>query len=352
MDRLAPELQHMIFAAADRADIPNLRLTCKALAEVGLEHVFSNLQISFNSTSVDRLEQISLHPARHCVKSLIYTVLFAQKWDQALYLEQQSLRKMTNGQPRITTAVSQLVELKHLSFDLDSEPSYGLQYLLSVFLAIDPAKTTLESLTLFCEWRTLDAQDNDYNVIAQAVSRLQAFRIHVATNMQDDIDAESANEACVELFGQGRPLGLLRSMSSLQVLDLSFEGYDGSMPRVSLKQVVGNIHWSALRKVALKGLETTQKDLLQFLKKHAQSLRVAKLDCLDLSQGLWSDVFKEMRKLLNLEECELLDIYNTPGLMDNWDCEKSKELQDYVLGKDVSFEDAIRACKIRAYQDP
>ncbi|KAI4256455.1 MAG: hypothetical protein L6R42_006208 [Xanthoria sp. 1 TBL-2021] len=73
LDRLAPELQHMIFAAADTCDVPNLRLTCKYLGAVGLEYLLPEVELLFTPKSFDRLRGISEYPtlSRH-VKSLMY----------------------------------------------------------------------------------------------------------------------------------------------------------------------------------------------------------------------------------------------------------------------------------------
>lgn len=65
----------MIFTGVDAGDVPNLRLTCKSLGEVGLEYLLPEVELLFTSKSFDRLRQISEHPAlsRH-VKSLVYRV--------------------------------------------------------------------------------------------------------------------------------------------------------------------------------------------------------------------------------------------------------------------------------------
>ncbi|KAL8734577.1 MAG: hypothetical protein Q9166_001477 [cf. Caloplaca sp. 2 TL-2023] len=75
MDRLAPEIQHMIFTAAETTDTPNLRLTCKTLAAVGLEYLLPEVELLFTPKSFDRLVRIAEHPQlRHHVKSLVYRV--------------------------------------------------------------------------------------------------------------------------------------------------------------------------------------------------------------------------------------------------------------------------------------
>lgn len=72
---LAPELHHMIFAAVDVSDVPNLRLACKSLAAVGLEYLIPEVDLLFTPESFNRLRRISEHPvlSRH-VRSLVYRV--------------------------------------------------------------------------------------------------------------------------------------------------------------------------------------------------------------------------------------------------------------------------------------
>ncbi|KAI4238509.1 MAG: hypothetical protein LQ349_001061 [Xanthoria aureola] len=341
MDRIASELQHMIFAATDERDTPNLRLTCKALAEVGLQYLFFKIDLDYHPKALDRLEYISQHPARHHVRRLTFWAWYPKEQDKALRPNQQSLCALTNGKSRITTAISQLVNLKHLSFDIGSQSPYGLQDLLPV-----SAKTTLQSLDLRCDLRKLNVQDKDYNLMAPAVSTLKVFQISVAYTVDNHgVSRVAAYRACVELFERGRLLGLLRLMPCLQVLNLSFGSLQTSFPGVRLKSVVGEIFWSALREVTVERLHSTGEDLLRFFERHAKTLRAVRLIEMWLGQGMWSNVFKEMRNWLKLEECTLRCLRNTSNLMDKWAWYEAKELQDYVLRKDVSFEDAIRACR-------
>lgn len=340
MDRIAPELQHMIFAAADESDIPNLRLTCKALAGVGLQYLFSEIDLGFHPDSLDHLEHISQHPARHHVRRLNYN--FSVSFPS--FVDQQGLREVANGRQRITSAISQLAKLRHLSFDLSRESPYGLQELLPVFLAIDPEKTTLQSLELCCVWQKFNAQDKDYNLMTRLLSTLKAFQISVLF-LDGRKDPRASYEAYVKHFQRGCLLGLVRLMPCLQVLDLSFASLLDSWPGVRMKSVIGDTCWSALREIVLRNLQPTGEDLLRFFERHAETLRAVKLGHLKLLQGMWSNVFKEMRNLLKLEECTLVHLWNTSDSLDNWGFFGSKELQDYVLRKEVSFEDAIRACR-------
>ncbi|KAL8890050.1 MAG: hypothetical protein Q9215_002782 [Flavoplaca cf. flavocitrina] len=175
LDRIAPELQHMIFAGVGRADIPNLRLTCKALAEVGSRYTFETLCLSFSTRSFYQLQQVSKLPVKDCVRTLEYDVWETKEYNleafmecihfdeypplrvhesrpakdasprdwrmwrrcgmklmrppktkrqsrkewrrqRTLFLDQQSLRKMNYGQASLNTAIARLVNLEHISF--------------------------------------------------------------------------------------------------------------------------------------------------------------------------------------------------------------------------------------------
>ncbi|KAL8670402.1 MAG: hypothetical protein Q9168_005050 [Polycauliona sp. 1 TL-2023] len=170
LDKIAPEIQHMIFALLEWYYVPNLRLTCKAMADVGAYFTFSRVHLAFNTKMFEQLEQISKHPAGIYVRSLDYNVRESKEhgletftargeehmvdrtrrisllWDpdprpardaptrdwrawrrcllrqcreewrkQGLrLLDQQSLRDANYGQARLDSALAQFVNLKHL----------------------------------------------------------------------------------------------------------------------------------------------------------------------------------------------------------------------------------------------
>lgn len=71
--KLPPELQHVIFTLSDNQAVRNLRLTCKALAEIGLSHFMRDAHLLFTRSSIDRLRDISLNHGVQ-VRSLHYCV--------------------------------------------------------------------------------------------------------------------------------------------------------------------------------------------------------------------------------------------------------------------------------------
>ncbi|KAL8787685.1 MAG: hypothetical protein Q9213_002116 [Squamulea squamosa] len=391
MDRIAPELQHMIFAGVYWTDIPNLRLTCKTLAEVGLQYLFSEWKLSFNTKSFDHLQQLLQHPARYCVKSLTYNIWVQKKpssnwfWKiHDLYLktaskfirnlmkmlqnmngapgekvvkkldvfdDQQSLRDLEDGEKRITSALAQLVNLKHLCFDntsVELPPPYGIPQILSTIQAIDSAGIYLESLTRSCvNWRIFEIQEDHYQMLKRVVSNLSLVNLYFDTHELLHQPVEASMQACAKLFRQGRPLDFFQSIPLLRVLKVSSESCIITAERVDLKYVVGNIIWSNLREVCLRGFVTTHDDLVQFLQNHVRTLRTVVLSEINLVQGLWSNVFKYMATSLHLGECKLDRLFNHPSLLDDWLYHESMILQDFVLNRaNVSFDDAARACRL------
>ncbi|KAI4265375.1 MAG: hypothetical protein L6R38_009466 [Xanthoria sp. 2 TBL-2021] len=71
--KLPPELQHLVFAASEIQDVRNLRLTCKALAGIGVSYVMCEAELLFTRSSFDRLKNVGPAHGRH-FKSLIYRV--------------------------------------------------------------------------------------------------------------------------------------------------------------------------------------------------------------------------------------------------------------------------------------
>ncbi len=86
MDQLPFELQHLIFALVDLSDVPNLRLACKTFANVGLDYLLPEVEITFSRKSFDRLAEIVKHPIlSHRVKSLFYHIDVLREhynWDE------------------------------------------------------------------------------------------------------------------------------------------------------------------------------------------------------------------------------------------------------------------------------
>lgn len=75
LGRLPSELLHGVFAAAGRTDIPNLRLACKTLRDIGSEHLLKDITLLFNSKSFNRVAKVSKLPLfGKTVQSLQYRI--------------------------------------------------------------------------------------------------------------------------------------------------------------------------------------------------------------------------------------------------------------------------------------
>ncbi|KAI4284356.1 MAG: hypothetical protein L6R38_001462 [Xanthoria sp. 2 TBL-2021] len=76
MDYSLPlELHHHIFALVDRSDVPNLREVCKTFANVGLDYLLPEVEITFTRKSFEHLAEVVKHPILgRRVKSLVYHI--------------------------------------------------------------------------------------------------------------------------------------------------------------------------------------------------------------------------------------------------------------------------------------
>ncbi|KAL8685196.1 MAG: hypothetical protein Q9218_007910, partial [Villophora microphyllina] len=86
--QLPPELLRLIFAIIPTKDIPNLRLSCKNLATIGLEFLVPEAQLLFTRKSFDRLQEISQHPIlSRRVTSFLYCIdSLKQHFDKREYV--------------------------------------------------------------------------------------------------------------------------------------------------------------------------------------------------------------------------------------------------------------------------
>lgn len=69
------ELHHHIFALVDGSDVPNLREVCRTFADVGLDYLLPEVEITFTRKSFDHLAEVVKHPILgRRVKSLVYHI--------------------------------------------------------------------------------------------------------------------------------------------------------------------------------------------------------------------------------------------------------------------------------------
>ncbi|KAI4251658.1 MAG: hypothetical protein L6R42_008298 [Xanthoria sp. 1 TBL-2021] len=161
-------------------------------------------------------------------------------------------------------------------------------HLNALLHSFDRAGTKLESFSFgFIDWRIFeDPNMEDWEVALRVIQTLKCIKIRLFLHCQGFIEFATAI-SCRELFRQGRPLTLLRSMPFLA------------------------------------NLET---DLLGFFDRHSHSLRVVELTCGVIRQGSWASVFRTMRRSLRLDDCKLSRLWNSSVEEDQWDVDTEEIL--------------------------
>lgn len=455
--KLPIELQHIVFAALTNEDIRSLRLTCKALAEIGLSYVMREAELLFTPSSFDRLATISLaHGSQF--KSLFYrydvlgehhdfeeyvAVMGDQLWSkwsrpqpptdpsdrewrryerqmakltvpncrytkkqlrsgweayQDLWSEQKRLRDASYGDEEMTKAMLRLPNLKNVILaarasdshkseyfqhtyektlmDADGDEGYqepcGVPQLLTLAQALQRAGTAVETFGAACiSWKILAVDGEDRELLKRFASNLKSFISCFILGQAYEWHPpgqfggfRQEDDACREFLNGGGHLELLRSMSNLRTLAVSFMPF--SHEGINIEPLLRNIHWCHLRKVLLNKLKGTDRQLLDFLKRHAATLKILSLSDFWLDKGLWLYVFAEMRASLNLTTFELERyVENWYVHRDTWGPASSmpgsvvmtQKIQDFVQRSDqVTLGDIINhssacSCQGGPYRD-
>ena len=80
LNRLPPEVLHMICEELCEEEIPALRLQCKYLCEVATPHFLRSVQVRFKKTSIESLLELSKHPVlSHNVETILYEPNMVEK---------------------------------------------------------------------------------------------------------------------------------------------------------------------------------------------------------------------------------------------------------------------------------
>lgn len=163
------------------------------------------------------------------------------------------------------------------------------------------------------------------------------------------------DDECRDFFmnGPARRIEFFRSMTNLRILDICLQSYD--LDYFDMKSMFRGIQWPRLREVALNYLHGTVEDLLNFLRKHAATLKIIQLSNYKLTQGLWLYTFREMREILSLENFRIVGRLQNEGHgeKDAWH-RQQQTIRDYLQGSQaVNLGDIIdygENCSCQVFQ--
>ncbi|KAL8773648.1 MAG: hypothetical protein Q9209_001414 [Squamulea sp. 1 TL-2023] len=310
---------------------------------------------------------------------------------EKLWYQQDRLRTKDHARSQVIEIVTRLPNLRHITLsnfaefsasnivgrtfedtllEVSGDEHYhnhcGVPQLLSLLSAINVATADIkiDSLDIgIISWKILQESDQNLELVMEIFRTLKQLKMVLCTSqhyyrynwqaMDDDIEDEQSVEddrECQAFLDTGRHLKLLQATSRLQSLYLSIQS--NRPHNFSLVSVFGNTHWPHLREIKLHCLCAVGGTLVDFLTRHAQTLRILHFQDFTLLQGLWIDVFQGMRTSLHLDK------FITEGFLesdeneaDYFDCTGCPDLriagrdrlEAYVLGdKSVTVEELRR----------
>ena len=125
---------------------------------------------------------------------------------------------------------------------------------------------------------------------------LHRFRLSVGTFIVKD-DGEEAERVLDETAGvvQARNLhAYIRAATGLQELKLHFATGEHLEPRVPFDAIFEETTWSKLRKLQLSHVTAGDRKLVEMLFRHKDTLEILDLNYMELYDGSWESVFKEI----------------------------------------------------------
>lgn len=119
---------------------------------------------------------------------------------------------------------------------------------------------------------------------------------------------------------RGRFLELLSAAPDLEALRISFNRY---YPTIGMS--LGVFHWTSLKAVELDTLETSERDLIDFFSRHANSLHSVTLTDIDLLDGTWFPILHKMRQTLKLKHAHAFFELSEDDGMTVWEMDRTIE---------------------------
>ena len=224
---------------------------------------------------------------------------------------------------------------------------YGVAQLCSVLLGAAYAKTKLKSLNCGkIDWKFLQAKERNMQGIKFAVRYLEYFRImfYTGRGYLNEPAAEVEGAKCYNFLRGNRMCELLSAAKNVKTLSLSMD----QVGTADLKYVVGTTTWASLRVVDFDSLETAEETLIEFLKRHAGTLKELGLNDIVLVEGDWISALRGIREAVTLEELRAVGSWWARNPHQCWDIDttfSSLGLEVRELGLTKGFQLGLAVSK-------
>ena len=191
----------------------------------------------------------------------------------------------------------------------------------------------------FTDWRFFQIDGHRMSRIKCALKHLESFSM-IFWGQRFPFSAE--DEVNYEAFLQHREYDFLSAAKDLKALSLKISDELSRHERV-FKHVVGTSNWASLRVVELDGIRMAEETLIDFLQRHALTLKELGLHHFYMINGDWASALPRIRKAVRLEDFRATGRWRS-ARMDFWlidTCKRFPELgespqsQRYRLGTAV-----------------
>ena len=235
------------------------------------------------------------------------------------YDMQERIRTSQTYVERVTEAVKRLPRLKNVSMVPNEsenhyareraaglcslsdgggslDDSYGVWQALCLLMGAYRAGVQLEKFECeWVDWMLLKQDEEIFADMKRAVSNLKELSLLLSI---------FHHKECGEyLATTGRFQEFVSSAPYLVASNISFNP-EAYCP-ITLEHIIGEFHWPHLEHIGCEAITATEDDVVDFLRRHAGTLKDLQLDNMFLSEDEWSSTFQRMRSTLKPKRVEL-----------------------------------------------
>lgn len=212
--------------------------------------------------------------------------------------------------------------------DDDHRDPYGVMQLSSVLYGVGSSETKIKSLDCGrIDWKILSIDGKKMSVIKRALKHLENFRImfYAGKGYLDTGYFFQELSLCSMFLSNYSMCEFLSAAKELRTLSLYIDESGGGC---DLRYMVGTTTWEFLRVFELDTIFTTEETLIEFLKRHAGTLRELGLNNITLLSGCWITALPKIRRAVRLKELRAVGFWLTYHRSRRWDIDTSPNLQE------------------------
>ncbi|MCJ1430674.1 hypothetical protein MMC27_000024 [Xylographa pallens] len=144
-------------------------------------------------------------------------------------------------------------------------------------------------------WHILEATNPFVCSLYRAIYTLRDLKIVV--KLEPETPYTEA-EKCRSILEKGILYGLLTSATDLESLHIGFNTLYSDQQPAGLANIIGRHRWGFLREVTLVQIQTTEDELISFLKRHKTTLKVILIKNMRLQEKVsWTRVLRKIRRM-------------------------------------------------------